>query len=262
MRLFTSSSNKGSSATHKEQTKTRTSTSVVYRIGSEPTLLTRLRERIAALGRVGTYQLQATNITCYEKGQFFRAHSDAPRAQKRPWVDRLLEGKETAKQLSGLNELCFLPDRFITVWIYLNDVDKGGHTLFHTSNPDDELYGSVLPRLGKVLGKEVPDVPRTRSKSTKNLRVKPKAGMAVIHFPTPTKEYMGMVDDLAIHEGEEAVDPDPKYILQQFIYSDPLEPALEMLEAAFRSSTTPNPTGLGFEERVENNLTSVRRCSE
>eukprot|EP00966_Prymnesium_polylepis_P067997 1580533-Prymnesium_polylepis.2 len=100
----------------------------------------------------------------------------------------------------------------------------------------------------KILGKDVPDVPKRRSKET-DLLVKPKAGMAVIHFPTTTKECMGMVDELALHEGEKAVDP--KYILQQFIWSDPLELAMEKFKAAFRLPTTPNPLGLDFEGRVK-----------
>eukprot|EP00966_Prymnesium_polylepis_P067996 1580533-Prymnesium_polylepis.1 len=53
-------------------------------------VLRRLRERIAALARVSTDQLQATKISCYEEGQFFGPHYDAPRATKRPsmgWIN-------------------------------------------------------------------------------------------------------------------------------------------------------------------------------
>eukprot|EP00966_Prymnesium_polylepis_P065720 1524797-Prymnesium_polylepis.1 len=45
--------------------------------------------------------------------------------------------------------------------------------------------------------------------------------MAVLHFPTTNQKHMCLVDGLASHEGHEAVDP--KFILQQFIWSEPLE---------------------------------------
>jgi len=228
--LFTLSSEKGSSATFEAQTETRTSTSVIYGIGSEPPLLKKLRERIAVLARVGTDQLQATKISCYEKGQFFGRHSDAAVLQKEQWLARLWAGDENAEQLTAAGEYdCFVPDRFCTVWIYLNDVEEGGHTTFHSSEERDDLYTRTLPLMGTVLGKDAPDVPCTRSKQA-NLRLKPKAGTAVIHFPTTNKEYMCVKDGLAIHEGEKAVDP--KYILQQFIWSEPLETVMKMAEKA------------------------------
>jgi len=225
--LCTLSSEKGSSATYEAQTKERTSTSVIYDIESEPPLLTELRERIAVLTGVGTDQLQATKISCYEKGQFFARHTDSNLyALKHPWLVRLYAGNENAEQLTAAGENdCFMPDRFCTVWIYLNDVEEGGHTCFHSSFAKDDLYETTLPLMGTVLGKASPGVPNTRSKKV-NLRVKPKAGMAVIHFPTTTKEYMCVADPLALHEGEEALDP--KYILQQFIWSESLETVMQM----------------------------------
>jgi len=227
--LFTLSSEKGSSATFEAQSETRTSTSVIYGIGSEPPLLKKLRERIAVLARVGTDQLQATKISCYEKGQFFGRHTDAAETgPKRAWLDRLVNGAENAEQLTAAGEYdCFVPDRFCAVWIYLNDVEEGGCTTFHSSQERDVLYTRTLPRMGTVLGKDAPGVPCTRSKQA-NLRVKPKAGMAVIHFPTTTKDYMCVFDKLASHEGEKAVDP--KYILHQFIWSEPLETVLKMAQ--------------------------------
>ena len=100
--------------------------------------------------------------------------------------------------------------------------------------------------MGKVLGKDVPGVPKTRSKA-KDLLIKPKAGMAVVHFPTTTKEYMCLRDLVAVHESEVAVDP--KYILQQFMYSEPLDMVEKMFTDVVRSDTQPHE--LGPEERLQ-----------
>jgi len=244
MGLYTLSSSKGSSAVSEAQTKVRTSTTVVYPTGDEPPLLSALRERIAQLAHVSTNQLQATKISCYEKGQFFGKHTDATVGHlKQPWIERLMDESATAQQLTAPGAAGFLPDRICTVWIYLNDVNEGGCTRFHSSEPDfdqptcrpDFLYSQALPRMGKVLGKDVPGAPKIRSKA-KDLLVKPKAGMALVHFPTVTKEYMCHPDLLVTHESEVAVDP--KYILQQFIYSETLDTVEKIATDAIRSDTS------------------------
>ena len=157
----------------------------------------------------------------------------------------LSEGQESAEQLTAPGEACFVPGRFCTVWIYLYSVSEGGLTRFHTSKPDDDLCTKILPQMGKVLGKDVPGLPMNRSKPT-DLLVKPQAGMTVVHFPTTTPEYYGMVDDLVLHEGEAAVDP--KYVLQQFIFSAPLETAIAKYKVF--ASRTPSDK-FTFEERVQ-----------
>ena len=120
---FARSSKKGSSATRETQTKVRTSTSVIYGVEAESPLLRHVRSRIAEVASVDVAQLQATKISCYEKGQFFDKHTDAPAGvYKKEWTQRLLNGKETNEQLTAEGEACFLPDRFCTVWIYLNAV--------------------------------------------------------------------------------------------------------------------------------------------
>jgi len=247
--LFGLSSNKGSSATSEAQTKARTSSTVVYGVGTELPLLMDVRKRIAALAGVDVTQLQATKITCYEKGQFFGTHSDCMESPAKTWwLKRLFADTETAEQLTAPGEACFLSERFCTVWIYLNDVEKGGNTRFHSSTPEeDNLYHAILPKLGEVFQKKTPGLPKSRSKS-KDLVIKPKAGTAVIHFPTTTQEYYGMPDWLATHEGEPAVDP--KYILQQFIYWEPLETAFENFKAMFRSPTALNPHGVEEREQL------------
>jgi len=247
--LFGLSSNKGSSAFSEAQTKTRTSSTVVYGVGTELPLLMDVRKRIAALAGVDVTQLQATKITCYEKGQFFGKHRDCiVGLAKTRWLKRLFANTETAEQLTAPGEACFLPERFCTVWIYLNDVEEGGNTRFHSSTPEDMLCNTYLPQLGEVFQKKIPGLPKSRSKAT-DLVIKPKAGTAVIHFPSTTQEYYGMPDNLAMHEGEPAVDP--KYILQQFIYWEPLETAFKNFKAALRSPATPNPSGLGVAAREQ-----------
>eukprot|EP00966_Prymnesium_polylepis_P199106 4613909-Prymnesium_polylepis.1 len=132
-----------------------------------------------------------------------------------------MAGNETAEELTAEGELCFFPDRYCTVWVYLNDTEKGGHTCFHTCGPSDYLYEELLPQMCKVLGM---DVPKARSLGNV-LEVQPKAGMAVLHFPTTNQKHMCLKDSLASHEGCDAVDP--KYIMQQFIWSEPLETVMK-----------------------------------
>jgi len=224
---FSLSADKASSARFEAQTKDRTSTTVVFG-GEGETKLLWLRERIAKLARVSTEQLQVPKITRYEKGEFFRKHVDALHDAKWPWVQRLVAANETAEQLTGPGETCWYDDRICTVWIYLNDVSTGGCTRWQTSDADaysDVLFESMLPQMGRILGKAVPDVPTTRSNGTVDFSVRPKAGMAVVHFPATVKEYMCLADLMTYHESEVAVDP--KYIMQQFIWADTREAVLE-----------------------------------
>ena len=57
----------------------------------------------------------------------------------------------------------------------------------------------------------------------------------VLHFPTTNQKHMCLLDGLTRHEGHEAVDP--KYIMQQFIWSEPLETvASKLTDGAVRAS--------------------------
>jgi len=219
---FSLSADKASSAMFEAQTKDRTSTTVVFG-GEGETKLLWLRERIAKLARVSTEQLQVPKITRYEKGEFFRKHVDAIHPPtKWPWVERLVAANETAEQLTGPGETCWLDDRICTVWIYLNDVSKGGCTRWQSS--DAELFEHMLPQMGRILGKAFPELP-TLANGTVDFSVRPKAGMAVVHFPATVKECMCLTDFMTCHESEVAVDP--KYIMQQFIWADTREAVQE-----------------------------------
>jgi len=55
---------------------------------------------------------------------------------------------------------------------------------------------------------------------SKKLSIVPKAGMAVVHFPATTQQYMCIPDLNTLHEGAAATAP--KYIIQQFIWSVPI----------------------------------------
>ena len=62
------------------------------------------------------------------------------------------------------------------------------------------------------------------------VRVRPRRGMAVIHFPSTTAATGGLTDPNARHEGEDAVDT--KYIAQTFIWNvaPPAHVGFEFLE--------------------------------
>ena len=57
-------------------------------------------------------------------------------------------------------------------------------------------------------------VPRSH---LRRVRVRPRKGMAVIHFPSTTLATGGLTDPNAAHESEPAVDT--KYIAQTFIWN-------------------------------------------
>jgi hypothetical protein len=61
---------------------------------------------------------------------------------------------------------------------------------------------------------------RPRQGSGRPVSIRPKAGLAVIHFPSTTPETGGITDYNAYHEGASA--RDTKYIAQQFIWSHPV----------------------------------------
>lgn len=121
-----------------------------------------LRYRIAALTRCSTNQLQATKITRYEKGQFFRKHTDAAFSNaKREWWERLVSGKESAEQLKATGEH-MLPERFCTVFIYLNDVAEGGCTRWKSRYATDDLYFMTrsCPSWARRSARKCPACPR------------------------------------------------------------------------------------------------------
>jgi len=213
---FAISAEQLSSVTYEEQKGLRTSTTVIPNEGS----VVSLRNKIAKLANVDIGQLQITKVTRYDEGQYFRRHTDAMYTQEQlMWGARLAMGKESVEQLKQNDEVGQWPNRYCTCFVYLNgDASfKGGTTTFSSLDPTDQLFESGLPLLGEKLGINVPS---RRRKTPNETSVMPKAGMAVLHFPSTTPKYKCLTDPLAYHEGDEAVTP--KYIAQQFIWSAPL----------------------------------------
>jgi len=120
----------------------------------------------------------------------------------------------------------FLPNRLCTFFLYLNDVPEGGQTTWKSSN--NYLYKTNLKNMCWKLEKPFPDRLAERPNVTMDLKVTPKKGMAVIHFPSTTPEYNSVADHLADHASEDAISP--KYILQQFIWSASRETVEEELK--------------------------------
>jgi len=208
---FSLSGEQKASATYEAQTELRTSTTV---IPNEDELML-LRDRIATLTRCGTDHLEPTKITRYGQGEFFRRHQDV----KGDLANFNLN------QLVSDGEPHFIPDVHCTVFVYLNDVSAVGSTRWITEDNVDRLFELTIPKLGEKLGKAFPDLPRAR-KPAVDLRVAPKAGMAVMHFPCTSMDYGCLVDPLSTHEGEQAIQP--KFIVQQFIKARPLAESLSI----------------------------------
>jgi len=87
-----------------------------------------LRERIAQATNIASLeQLEPTKLTRYAAGEYFRKHIDASFLNEKMWA--------YAARLAGVDEdgvqaPCSWPSRFVTLFLYLNDVDRGGRTRF------------------------------------------------------------------------------------------------------------------------------------
>ena len=112
------------SATAPGQEALRTSTTV---FPDEPEVRW-LRERIAQVTNIASLeQLEPTKLTRYAAGEYFRKHIDASFLNEKMWA--------YAARLAGVDEdgvqaPCSWPSRFVTLFLYLNDVDRGGRTRF------------------------------------------------------------------------------------------------------------------------------------
>jgi len=220
---------------------TRTSMSVVAR----NTEVAGIRRRLAGLANVDVRQLQPTKLTRYDTGQHFAEHTDATFSKKnlerfREWRDNIDAGNVSGPRPRD--------DRFVTIFVYLNDVTEGGRTRFHSFGSSPDLYATVLPALAEHLPVEermaawsdigASEVQREAAPAAAaprggSLDVIPVKGRAVLHFPTARRELACYPDYNAEHEGEEVIDP--KFILQQFIWSTAVDPSNGALDEPVRT---------------------------
>eukprot|EP00966_Prymnesium_polylepis_P169296 3914518-Prymnesium_polylepis.1 len=144
---------------------------------------------------------------------------------------------DAAFERTGLGRL---PERFCSMFIYLNDVAKGGRTTFCDVDGNDAHTDAKgreqAPRIGRfandldaVRAGLTPESVTPRCAAIRALSITPRAGMAVVHFPATTAEYLCMPDMSTLHEAETAITP--KYVIQQFIWSSPPDEVAKAWEA-------------------------------
>jgi len=196
-----------------------------------------LRDRIAKLANVEMSQLDRTKVTHYSKGEYFKPHIDTHfdgggKEKMEHYLDIASQGDLAAAAAKLSAPIFSVPDRFCSVFVYLNDVPEGGQTIF--SNLDCFMVINAFANACDAVtsrntgSRAFPFYTGSRdtvptTECTKSLSFRPRAGMAVIHFPTTTSEYSCFPDPSTSHEGEVAVDR--KFIVQQFIWSVPVEQA-------------------------------------
>ena len=157
--------------------------------------------------------LEPTKLTLYEAGEYFRKHTDASFLNEKMFAHsaRLADVDE-----DGVQDPCSWPSRFCTLFLYLNNVVKGGRTRFLWMD-GDSLPGSriLLQAMETASGSSATHA------TCCDLSIEPRAGMAVIHFPSTNLESGCVPDPRTMHESEAAIDQ--KYIVQQFIWPLPID---------------------------------------
>ena len=196
----------------------RTSSGCVLRNEEVPTL----RERFARLAGVALSQLQPLKISRYAPGERFDAHTDAIRGDSRgappradDYWDDLGRGWHgvVGAPISGCN-------RILTLFVYLNDVARGGRTRWRWTEHDAVGGGTHHLSFYQTPG---PGHGRTdlRNGSGPEVAVVPKEGLGVLHFPSTSAASGGFTDYNAFHEAEPPADGCVKYVAQQFVWSHP-----------------------------------------
>jgi len=270
--LVAKSNESGPSATSVNQKATRTSTTLIA--NSEE--LSWLRLRIASMLGVGVGHLEPTKLTRYAKGEFFTPHVDGVFSNRKLNWYRNMRFEATEGVSKELEDPCGVgafPDRFMTVFMYLNDVAHGGRTTFTDVDRPTMLHGwpAELANLRSSAASEAQIAPRVDARSyfdrqpppstsssisaavtaclppppspppkqshssaaqrsQHQLTISPRAGMAVVHFPTTTSTSLCMPDLSTEHEGEVAISN--KFIAQQFVWSTPLNEVAAFLSRA------------------------------
>jgi len=197
----------------------RTSSGVVCDSSEIPSF----RKKMVELANVPYEQLQDLKISKYLEGEEFSVHTDGICPGPDDCSKEDLFG-DAVQKVKGNLYMRAKQNRFMTVFVYLNDCERGGCTAFprigmHSGLNGASFYDKPGPCNTAVDREGRPfDMKRVqREQCDPVLRIAPRRGLAVIHFPTLTPEYNGTVDGNVTHQSEPAIDN--KYICQQFIYS-------------------------------------------
>ena len=181
-----------------------------------------LRERICKVANVSLSQLEPTKISTYERGQYFAKHTDASFLHEKLWA---FSARLAGVDDEGVQDPCTWPSRFMTLFLYLNDVGEGGRTNFHWLDGSDSIPGAgiftqCIAELSSADERQGGQ-PCGSAQNGHALSFVPRAGTAVIHFPTTTLEHGCVPDPRTMHESETAIDT--KHIVQQFIWPVPIQ---------------------------------------
>lgn len=178
-----------------------------------------LRSRFVNLTATVHAQLQPLQVSSYEPGKEFGRHVDSH------WgVNTVMSSSdkktdffnEAGRRIHGIRELKGVPcaNRFMTVFVYLKDIKKGGRTMFRWTTEDPSFYDTPTPCNAEAIPFAAPD-------DEHGVAIRPEIGLAVIHFGATTPETGGLCDRNTAHVSE-VVHGEQKWICQQFIYSHPL----------------------------------------
>ncbi|CAJ1435839.1 unnamed protein product [Effrenium voratum] len=146
-----------------QQSPSRTSSQCLCPQAEVPTLLRKVTDLLACVPR----NLEAFQIIRYQEGEFFKAHGDF--------------STNGTRSSAGFIDC----SRLATLFVYLNDVARGGETEFPNSQPP--------------------------------LRITPKRGLAVVHFPA-SKAHISDAKRTR-HQSLAAVEE--KWLLATWLWSGP-----------------------------------------
>lgn len=128
----------------------------------------------------------AVQVLRYNIAEWYKPHTD--------WFDKKAYDGHDPKINNGTN-------RFATVFLYLTDVEEGGHTVFPLSTTHEGYNGEQLvhPGTEKTAGYIAQrDAEWVCNTSSTALRSQPKAGNAVLFY---SQEADGSLDKYSLHGG-------------------------------------------------------------
>jgi len=157
----------------------RTSTNTFLDYYSHPLLHT-IAIRAGNLTGIPAHHSEDLQVVHYEPGQHYWAHTDSFDIEDVPstWEDWM------SFQKGYIHD-----NRYVTLLLYLNDVEEGGETVFPKTNPD---WNEDTDGFGPVVC----------ANNYPAIRVKPKKGKAVIFYDLlEDRQLTGQVDPRSLHGG-------------------------------------------------------------